>query len=146
MTTPQEQEVKELIFPDGKEQDEIFASYVKKIGKECTGKLHQFFSPKRIPEGLSKIQAMICVRLLPLRKKHTDFNLKKKPGFTNILNPTSLQSSDFSDNYINPNFSLNTLIGTLSLPNELVCDGSSISKMKFYLGITKLLYRAVLKK
>ncbi|MFA7193748.1 MAG: hypothetical protein WC087_02430 [Candidatus Paceibacterota bacterium] len=130
---------------DSTAQDEILTKYETMLGKKNAGKLHQFFSPTRIPGALTKKQAMICVRLLPLRKEHTERKLKKKPGLTNILDPRSIESDDILERRLNPDFSLDSLFVTLQLPRELICDGSPISKFKFYLGITKLLYRAVWK-
>ncbi len=141
--TLRETTLEELLDPT--EQDEILAEYVEMLGEKNAGKLHQFFSPTRIPRDLTKKQAMICVRLLPLRKDYTDRKLEKKPGLTKMLDPRSLESDDFLNEPCGPGFSLNALLGTLELPRELICNGSPISKLRFYLGITKLIYRAVWK-
>lgn len=42
--------------------------------------LHQFFSPLRIPAGLTDEEARICVNLYPLRRAQLDRRLKKPKG------------------------------------------------------------------
>ncbi len=54
-------------FPDPTEQDEVFDHFKKLLGEEDAGKLHQFFSPTRIPKELSLEHAKVCVALQPIR-------------------------------------------------------------------------------
>lgn len=52
-------------------QDSVMSDYVNslRLTKEDTGKLHMFFSPNRVPIGLTDKEVIVCINLYSLKKK-----------------------------------------------------------------------------
>jgi hypothetical protein len=53
-------------------QDQVLQEYIRRAGLKPEGEeaLHMFFSPNRIPIGLTNTEVHTCIALYPLRKAH----------------------------------------------------------------------------
>jgi hypothetical protein len=63
----------------GDEQDKVMAGYIAQgavKNKDDQGKLHMFFSPNRVPKGMTNEQVRICINLCFLRDRERKLQLK----------------------------------------------------------------------
>ena len=104
------------------EQDANLQDFVAILGKEDAYKLHMFFSPNRIPLGLTDQEAVICVSLYPLRKEYNKKHRKKPDGFIDFI--TNIAE------YCKP---------PPSLPEALIYRGEEITRERFKEGICDFL-------
>lgn len=58
-------------------QDAVLHDYQASLGRQST-LLHMFFSPDRIPVGLTDEEAQICINLYPLREAQENRRIAKE--------------------------------------------------------------------
>lgn len=118
------------------EQDSNFQDFKALLGKKDAWKLHMFFSPTRIPVGLTDEEAKICVALYPLRdayiKRHRPEHPKDEIG----------RDMTFDRDSEDPQFQkwiLESSQPPPSLPRELIYSGKKMTRTRFRKGIYNFL-------
>lgn len=108
----------------GNAQDKVLAGYVKRFRLTRLQRhyLHMFFSPYRVPKGLTKEEVLQVFNLYPLLGKYRRSAIGATEYFLRI------KQAPFSSN----------VIGT-TLPEELT-SGGRMTRTRFREGVRKLLH------
>ena len=111
-------------------QGSVMSDYVSslKLTEEESGKLHMFFSPNRVPIGLTDREVIVCINLYPLKKKNRRRSiLPRQPNSNGSIEEEVLEA-------------INTILYTDdNLPEEFNPD-RKMTRGKFKRGVIKFLF------
>ena len=111
-------------------QGSVMSDYVSslKLTVEEAGKLHMFFSPNRVPIGLTDREVIVCINLYPLRKKNRRRSIPPRPG-----NSYDCEENEIAEAINTVMYSDNTLPEEFN-PNRTMTRG------RFKRGVIKFLF------
>ncbi len=118
------------------EADSILQDYQAILGKKLAMDLHMFFSPNRIPAGLTDEEVKICITLYPIRRAYVKRHYPKPPK------DQSGRIMTFKDDIENPIFQkycIESIQPPPSLPRQLIYSGKKMTRARFRKGIYNFL-------
>ena len=126
-------------------QDKVLEGYKVRFGlsKSETGNLHMFFSPTRVPKGLTREEVREVLRLYAIReeaRQKTMRKLLKEAGKSVEVLPAKLSKTGRSRKFIVQNLpSLQAVVRETILPEEFIPHNNRMTRGAFRMGVMKLL-------